>query len=79
VLQPIKSWTIMAAVLEPAATAFATGDGHEQSAARALAAVSEVDGRQRAVRAAQPGDAALVDRDPRRAQPLGLRAPKALT
>ena len=118
-----RPWTIMAAALEPAATAFATdgtacvltspaaespgtlvwsiaststastamapggggraellgecgalvqGHGHEQPAARALAAVGEDDGRQRAVRAAQPGDRALVDRDPRRAQPLGV-------
>jgi hypothetical protein len=52
--------------------ALVQGDGHEQSAARALAAVGESDGRQCAVRPTQPGDAALVDRDPRRAQPLGV-------
>ncbi len=47
-------------------------DGHEQSSALALAKVGEGDGGQGAVRAAQPRDPALVDCDPRRAQPLGV-------
>ena len=48
------------------------GDGHEQSAARAFAAVGEGDGHQGAVQAVELRDAALVDRDLRRSQPLDV-------
>ena len=53
------------------------GDGHEQAAARPLAAVGEDDGLQRRAGAAQAGDGTLVDRDARRAQPLGVRRRRA--